>query len=392
MYTATKRPRLGFLEGIRGLCALYVALLHTLLFTGHGLAAETYSPVFRALAYVLSFGHYAVAVFIVLSGFCLTIPVALAPTRTLRGGFRDYIVRRARRILPPYYAALALFVTLIVLVPVLSTPAGTAWDSKLPLTWDALVSHLLLIHNIYPGWMFKIDGPMWTVATEWQIYFLFPLLLLVWRRLNLAATVAFALSLSIVPQLLLPSQLSLRWLHPWYFGLFALGMAGAVVAFSPSPFWERVRRLPWRPLAGFGTALVLATLVVGDTYLRLPTYLNETLIGFGVGLILVHYTLTERAGRASPRLNFLGCRPIVLLGTFSYSIYLVHSPLLGLFNLLTLHLTLSSDVRFLMMLFVALPVVLGCSYLFYRVVERRFLPGHLRAPKPRPIPLTTARS
>ena len=378
-YHGLRRPRLEFLDGIRGLCALYVVFAHARLFTGHGVGTETYSPVFAALGYVISFGNYAVTIFIVLSGFCLSIPVALSPTRSLRGGFRDYISRRARRILPPYYAALAFFLALIALVPLLSTPRDTAWDSKIPVTWDALVSHLLLVHNIYPKWMFKIDGPMWSVATEWQIYFFFPLLLLFWRRWGLAVTLGIALTLSLVPQILLPSQFSFRWLHPWFFGLFALGMAGAVIAFSPTAFWQRVREaLPWRPLAWFGGVLALLSLVVGESYLGLPTYLNETLLGLGACLGLVHYTLREKAGRPSRLLEVLRHPKIVLLGTFSYSLYLIHSPLLGLFNLLTLELPLSSDMRLLLMILVALPLAVGASYLFYRVVERRVLPGHLR--------------
>ena len=375
-----RRPRLEFLDGIRGLCALYVVFAHARLFTGYGVDAETYSPVFAAFGYVISFGNYAVTIFIVLSGFCLAIPVVLTPTHTLKGGFRAYISRRARRILPPYYAALAFFLALIALVPLLQTPQGTAWDSKIPVTWDVLVSHLLLVHNVYPGWMFKIDGPMWSVATEWQIYFFFPLLLLFWRRLGLAATLGIALTVSLVPQVLLPSQLSFRWLHPWFFGLFALGMAGAVAAFSPAAFWQQVREtLPWRLLAWFGGVLALLSLVVGESYLGLPTYLNETLVGSGVCLGLVHYALREQAERRSGLLEVLRHPKIVFLGTFSYSLYLIHSPLLGLFNLLTLELPLSSDLRLLLMLAVALPLAVGASYLFYRIVERRALPGHLRS-------------
>ena len=382
-----RRPRLEFLDGVRGLCALYVVFAHARLFTGYGVDAESYSPAFAALGYAISFGNYAVTIFIVLSGFCLAIPVALSPARTLRGGFRNYMLRRARRILPPYYAALGLFLLLVTLLPVLQTPQGTAWDSKIPVTWDALMAHLLLVHNLYPGWMFKLDGPMWSVATEWQIYFFFPLLLLLWRRLNLAAAVGFALVLSLVPQLLLPSQLSFRWLHPWFFGVFALGMAGAVVVFSPAAFWQRMReRLPWRTLAWFGGALALASLVIGDSYLELPTYLNETLLGIGSCLILVHCALSEQAGRQTALLSFLNHRRVVFIGTFSYSLYLIHSPLLGLFNLLTLELPLTSDLRLLLMLLVALPLAVGASYLFYLLIERRVLPEHLRAGSGQAVP------
>ena len=47
-----------------------------------------------------SSGTTPVAVFIVLSGF------SLAAGNPMRGGYWAYVRRRARRILPPYYAAL----------------------------------------------------------------------------------------------------------------------------------------------------------------------------------------------------------------------------------------------------------------------------------------------
>jgi peptidoglycan/LPS O-acetylase OafA/YrhL len=123
----------------------------------------------RVLKRAFSYGHYSVAVFIVLSGFCLALPVALSPDRQLRGGFGRYIRRRALRILPPYFAALFLFIALIAVTPLLQTPAGTAWDSKIPMTKGAVLSHVALIHNVIPGLNYRIDGPMWSVATEWQI-------------------------------------------------------------------------------------------------------------------------------------------------------------------------------------------------------------------------------
>lgn len=381
----TARPRLEFLDGLRGLCALYIALYHAVLFTGHGLEAETYAGVTSVLIYLLSFGPYSVAVFIVLSGFCLGLPVAVSPERTLRGGFKNYIGRRARRILPPYYAALVVFLLLIALVPVLQTPAQTAWDSKIPVTWDALVSHLLLLHNIYPGWMFKIDGPMWSVATEWQIYFLFPALLVLWRRFGLGMAVGAALVVSILPQVLLPSRFSFGWLHPWFFGLFALGLAGAVVVFSPDPFWARMRRrLPWCVLAFAAMALLLGSLLAAKHF-ALPDYLAETLVGLAVCTLTVYYALAEvrgakvQGGTKPFGLGFLGRPRVVFLGAFSYSIYLIHSPLLGLLNLWTLELPLSSDLRLLLMLTVGVPLALLCSYVFYALVERHFLTGHQRA-------------
>ncbi len=62
----------------------------------------------------LSWGQVAVDVFIVLSGYCLMLPVARAGG-ALRGGPVGYMKRRARRILPPMLASLGVAMVCSVL-------------------------------------------------------------------------------------------------------------------------------------------------------------------------------------------------------------------------------------------------------------------------------------
>src|SRR4051794_36063105 len=97
------RPRQEFLDGARGMAASYVVLHHMWLTTYPNYPTYDGPGVFKSLA----FGQIAVAIFIVISGFSLS----LAPARTewrLKNGFVNYLNRRAWRILPTYWAALAL--------------------------------------------------------------------------------------------------------------------------------------------------------------------------------------------------------------------------------------------------------------------------------------------
>src|SRR4051794_40542870 len=92
--------QLNFLDGLRGLSALYVAAYHAFLFTGHAGDAEKHLPV---IGWFLLYGYLGVPVFIVLSGFVLMLPVvSRGRGLELPGGARKFIRRRARRILPPY--------------------------------------------------------------------------------------------------------------------------------------------------------------------------------------------------------------------------------------------------------------------------------------------------
>ena len=195
--------RLDFLDGLRGLAALYVVAFHVVDWAdwgGRPLASR--SPLGFGL---LAHGHAAVGVFVVLSGFCLMRPV-VASGRALAGGFRGYLRRRARRILPPYYAATVLSLALIAAVPALNRPSGTAWDHCLPAFRSrTLLAHALLTHNLDLRHRIKINTPHWSVATEWQIYFALPLLVVARRRLGLVATVALAFAVGLLPHWLLPS-------------------------------------------------------------------------------------------------------------------------------------------------------------------------------------------
>ena len=82
------------------------------------------------------------------------------------------------------------------------------WGQGLPaFTPGALISHVLMIFNLNGDWIHKINPPFWSVATEWQIYFLMPLLFLpllrMARQWGVVALVAGAFLAGLLPHLLL---------------------------------------------------------------------------------------------------------------------------------------------------------------------------------------------
>src|SRR6185369_3527958 len=127
-------PHLDFLDGVRGCAALYVVAHHAMLnLPPATLSAD--SLMRRAFA----LGHFSVDVFIVLSGFCLMLPVLRRPGHV---GLWPFIGRRAVRILPTYYAA--LLVSLVLIDTVIGRPSGTHWDVSLPVTERDIALHLML--------------------------------------------------------------------------------------------------------------------------------------------------------------------------------------------------------------------------------------------------------
>lgn len=369
------RPKvhLAYLDGLRAAAALYVVLFHA----GVGFTSAVLPFWALNARRLLTFGHCAVAIFIVLSGYCLMLPVARAEGQ-LMGGMKRYIGRRAWRILPPYYATLFASLVLLWVVPVLQTPTGTIWDDSSP-AFDAgpIATHLLLIHNLVPSWATRINGPLWSVATEWQIYFFFPLLLLpTWRRFGALATLLLAFALGCAPIWLIP-QVASRWV-PWYLGLFALGMVAAATSFSQrSAEQALLRRVPWRLLV---TGLVICCLLGMTVFVKLwfrfiP--LSDALLGVTTAALLVHYTeCSHGAPRAKPRfLRVLESPILVGVGHFSYSLYLSHLPVVALCYFALRPAALSPQAEFLALLVTSVPASLIVAYAFYWLVERHFVGG-----------------
>jgi peptidoglycan/LPS O-acetylase OafA/YrhL len=341
--------RIALLDGMRGAAALYVVLHHA------------YSEV-RAVAgnhwFVerfawLEYGHYAVAVFIVLSGY------SLAAGDPLRGGFWAYLRRRARRIFPPYYAALFLSILLIIYVPALRRTDDPRWGPiALPaLEARVIVAHLLLLHNLRYWALWKIDPPMWSIATEWQVYFLLPAILWISRRWGWAAGVFLTALLSLLPVAV--DRTRADSIGTWYAGLFALGMAAASAHRWPrSPRW----------LIPLGMASCL------------PFLDGPAVADIVVGTATAAFLVLAAEGRAPEWLVApFESRMAVLLGTFSYSLYLVHYPFMAWAAATLVGLNLPIEARLLILIG---PVTLGCvalAFVFHLVAERPFMPRDARS-------------
>ena len=371
---------LDFLDGIRGLSAFYVLLTHaynSLFYAGIGNQDEWSHRIMMILK-PMAFGRYAVDMFIVLSGYCLMLPVAKG-NGSLRGGFGGYIKRRATRILPTYYAALILSLLILVARGVWLQPAGNGnvHDGYVPALGD-LVSHLLLVHNLFARYAHSINAPMWSVASEWQIYFFFPAILLpVWRRWNMTATVAVALTLGYALHLLVPG--GLEGAAPWYIGLFALGMAAATFNFSTrTGLWAYGNNVPWGSICVALMAVLAAIGSLANGWFRDNAWLIDPIFGFAAVSLILHCVEMVSRNEVSPlyHLTVLRSKWVVGLGAFSYSLYLVHYPLVEIVSAILQSHAVPPRAQIAVTFGVGVPVVTGLAYLFHVVFERPFMPGH----------------
>jgi len=381
-YGATPPLRLDFLDGIRGLAALYVAMHHAYLEVAwtEAKTGEILSGTLEKCLHPLLFGNVGVDVFIVLSGFCLTLPIAKKSDFSLRGGIKRYLARRGRRILPPYYAALIFSLLLIALGPGMSERSGARWDVSLPAySPEALLSHLLLVQNVSPEWSFKIDYPMWSVAVEWQIYFIFPLLLLpVLRRFGLVATAFVGFVVGLVPVYLarhhaFPSRFELSC--PWLLGVFTMGMVSALLVFS-----ERFANGALGRSLGKGWLFACAFFfwAARADFWQSRGWNGEIVIGIWAALLLAYGAKQYEMKRTSCIVKLsLPVRALessipLWLGSISYSLYLVHAPILAFVHALVRPMHMSGSAVIGVELAAGIPFSLAVAAFFQRWFERPF--------------------
>ncbi len=360
------KPRLDYLDGVRGLAALFVVAHH--LWRSY---TETALPGLRGVAANwLLYGHLAVDVFIVLSGACLMLPVARS--RSLRGGWQTFYKSRARRILPPLYAAIAFGLAVNV--------AHGIAHKTLPSPKMVLLNLLLLQDLVQSANI--LDSPLWSVALEWKIYFLFPVFVWLWLRfgsravLLVSAVIGYGLTgilSAVYPSLYLPLSC------PWFVFLFGMGMAatdfamrGSRTASAEPPRWL-IPSLFWAALACLALLLFRwPVTAAGESVLYVPHLpLIDTAAGTATALALVILSRKAMRQERSLPIALLSWPPLVFVGTIGYSVYLIHILIIyRIRDLLLAHLPVHPALAVIALDMV---ITVGAAYLFHLVFERPFM-------------------
>ncbi len=294
-------PRIASIEGLRGILALWVLFSHVVSAAGLG---EDWT----GLARVLYVGTHAVDAFIIVSGF-----VIFYLLDTAREGYGRFLARRALRLYPVYLIALLVSAALLpaTIAAYRAAPFPHPHNDYLvaiaEASWERLpahmAAHLTMLHAMVPAWRlphtnYAILTQGWSLSLEWQFYVLAPALLwaLLRGRTTALAAIALASALSLVPH-------GGQGFLPHHVGGFATGIACYVV-------WRSQPRLDWPLLLPAGVAL--AFLVTRDPALVVwSAVFLATLAPASLGAAAVNRVLQSR--------------PLLTLGRWSYSIYLVHT-------------------------------------------------------------------
>jgi len=370
-----KKNYYPYLDGMRAVAALYVVFMHILTqFKFEGLydfpLLKKYSVIF------FSNGVLSVDFFIVISGFCLTIPMINANEFRMRGGALNFYKKRLKRIYIPYFFA-TLF-SLMLIYTLIGVKMGTHWDMSIPVTMTDIARHIFLIHDIFYSSYAKINHAFWSISVECRIYLFFPLMLWLWRRYGPAYTLIASVGISAI--LFIASQImnnyigdittNIEGVNP-YLVLFVLGMLGCEIALGNKRYFVWLRnKLHWEALIVIigAAVLILQRIALHSTFMYWFEII-DVLVGCWAVCVLV--AASER------RLYFdkvFSYRPLVFIGTFAYSIYLIHAPLIQVvwqYVINPMHLNDYSAYCLLVLL--GLPFILAMSYLFYLAFERPFM-------------------
>lgn len=341
------------LDGLRGLAALYVLLFHCWLLTFPGFPDNS-GPSWLGW---LMYGRLAVVFFLVLSGFSLAISPARHDWQL--GGVVRFLRRRAWRILPPYWAALALSLAVawsVVPASHFGPPSGRS-----------ILVYGLVVQDIFTAP--TPNGAFWSIGVEAELYLFFPLLLLIRRRLGAVILVA-GVTLLVVARGVWAAGSSpvegVNWLTPNLAPVFVAGLVGAGVIGAP----EKVRRLPWHWLAVLAAMPVLSLVVVKGSVWTVDHY-------FWVDLAVVPAMTMLLAAVATGRPAFLmwllATRPIRSLGNFSYSLYLIHLPIIMIVSRKIAPQYVSSGLpEFWFTVLLGLPASVLGAQLFAKIFEMPF--------------------
>jgi peptidoglycan/LPS O-acetylase OafA/YrhL len=299
------RKEIDALTGLRGVAAFWVVIYHV-----HYLDAMS-GPV----AVLLRHGYLAVDIFFILSGFVM----ALSYRDLFSAAFAIknqcvFMMRRFARVYPLYFVATAACV--LVHLHYSSGEFGH------PLLVD-IAFNLPLMQSW--GFAHPIDGPSWSVSTEWAAYLLFPALasfVFGKRRSALLALLTALIVMALLPMLPTPPNAGPR------IGPLNIPWAKSI--------WPLVRCL-----AEFTMGLVTlraAHSAVVKRYISLPVLANLVAAGI-LGLLLLEGSdvvvvamipllILTLVGGKGYTTHLLASGPALFLGRISYAVYLVHWPLL----------------------------------------------------------------
>lgn len=344
-------PRdLPAIDYLRGLAALGVVVFHARVALWVGwreiqAQPQNFSALDRAAAWLslpAPFLGALVMLFFVVSGFCVHLPQARVRDKLEP---RAYVARRFFRIYPPYFAAL-----------VVSALVAATWSG------EPVLASVFMAQNYTTGHQISTNPALWSLPVELELYLVYPLVWWLSRRAGWGVALGATGLVS-----LLAATLVARG-QGWLDGNFALywiiWSGGAWLAEA----WTR-EQLGRPPL--WLAAIACAGLGVGVFNVWRQRSGGATNLAWGLFFFWLVWGLIARP-EWSAKIPAVLDRALRGLGQISYSLYLIHFPVLLLLGAAWVKFAGGKPHNFLVPL-VASAAMVPVAWVFYRAIER---PSH----------------
>ncbi len=336
--------RIRSLDSLRGIAALIVVLHHMRLMYPETPAWIKYTPL-----RVLTSGQSAVILFFIMSGFVLYLTLYSKDA----GAYWSFAIKRFLRIYPPFCVAILLSAALWYMVD--PAPMSGVGDWANDLNWQlrptlaVVLGHLAMTDAEA---LYSLDNVMWSLVIELRLSLVFPLIALAVRQdWRVACVVGAVVSAAC-------AYIEARYAPAWLFDPFNTGqylylfVIGAVVAENSRSIAAALQGLSGGGrLALWCSAIILFSVNpfhVGG----IPTAIGSTL------LIVLCFADSGVSDALSTRIP-------LWLGKISYSLYLVHVPIL----IAAAHLLIGTTPM-IYILILAFVTAICASEILYRAVER----------------------
>ena len=363
------RENIDSLTGLRGFAALWVVLFHTCFGASNG-----YLPGFSEkldwgiLRNVIVQGVYAVDIFFVLSGYILTYVHRKEFEQTFKiADIRTFLALRLARIYPMHvFIALLLGVAYVL----------GFWNEKAIEFEDVWLSAFLLNMWIDPS----INTPAWSVSAEWMAYLGFPACIQILTRVTrpFRQFMGIALLSTIYPSCVMAYD----WGWEWHFGWVALFrvLNGFFLGCLLYYFQENCPRLKETFRSSvwcFGALFLLGSfLLLGASIMFIYPLLPWVIV-----------TLAFAQGGIG---RIFSNKIAVVLGTVSFSIYMIHYPVLEVFRLgfndyyASLNPEFHQSILWIHLLGIGFAII-GFSWLCYWGIEKRWRDYYKRRLRIQPL-------
>ena len=312
---APRSPRITALDGLRGLAASSVVLAHAVSVPAKSMLAILLLT--RSPMVIIANGVGGVHVFFVLSGYCLSS----SASRVYRArGLAQFYARRIMRIYPPYVAGLLIAWGLSGGVFDKGDGGGFLSDHIVDLRRLHMPIFKMKWALMFPGEAFGQIPVGWTLYVEMIFSFLLPFMLWIATRAHWLLLVAIA-----IPALIFaPDSTMAHRVYQPSFARYTLDFALGIGIYCER---ERVAWLFDR-IRSWGSAGII---IAGVLLLSSPRYYNLD-IPFPKTSALLYMTgaalLVAAAIHSSGFRRFLSLGPIAWVGRISFSVYLIHTPII----------------------------------------------------------------